>query len=188
MFRDLFKALMVLVVGTWVVGCHSGNQSSLVSTTNTTPKEASPHLNRPLPHLATLELWIGKATVKAEVARTPTELATGMMFRTNLPPGQGMLFVFPYPSKQEFWMKNTQVPLSLAYISPEGYILEIHRLKPMDETPVPSKGTNVQFALEVPQGWFEQNGIQPGMLISTPFGPLDQIDWRTLQPRQKDRP
>jgi uncharacterized membrane protein (UPF0127 family) len=69
-------------------------------------------------------------------------------------------------------MRNCFVPLSAAYISPEGVILEIINMKPHDETGIPSQSANVQFVLEVPQGWFARHNISPGAVIRTDKGSL----------------
>lgn len=112
--------------------------------------------------LATTELRIGRATVKAEVAATPLERQQGLMHRRELEEGRGMLFVFPEPRPLSFWMRDTLIPLSIAYIGSTGVIMEIHDLRPLDEIPVHSTFQNLQYALEVPQGWFQKNGIFPG--------------------------
>ena len=87
------------------------------------------------------------------------------MSRTNLSENEAMLFVFPGPRPVSFWMKDTPVPLSIAYMGSSGRILEIHDLKPFDETPVPSASASVDFALEVPRGWFSGHGILPGDMV-----------------------
>lgn len=76
-----------------------------------------------------------------------------------------MLFVMPEPAPASFWMKNTRLPLSIAYISPGGVILEIHDLEPFDETPVRSRFPNIAYALEMRRGWFSDNHIFPGARI-----------------------
>jgi uncharacterized membrane protein (UPF0127 family) len=100
--------------------------------------------------------------VTAEVADEPQERAMGLMFRKKLAPDRGMLFVMRAPEAAAFWMKNTTIPLSVAYINSSGTILEIHSLKPLDETPIPSVFANVAYALEMEQGWFSKNGILAG--------------------------
>jgi uncharacterized protein len=76
-----------------------------------------------------------------------------------------MLFVFDHPKSASFWMKNTKIPLSIAYIDSTGKILEIESMKPLDETIVPSASDQVAYALEVNQGWFSRHGIAPGAKI-----------------------
>lgn len=147
--------------------------------------EVRGHLSRALPRLATVRLWLGSQELTAEVARTEVEIRTGMMFRTNIVDGEGMLFVFARPIRAAFYMRNTTVPLSCAYIDPEGTILEIHDLKPLDETPVEARSDNVQFVLEVPQGWFDRNQIRPGAVVRTQYGALKELNWATLRPAKR---
>jgi uncharacterized protein len=95
-----------------------------------------------------------------------------MMFRTNMAPSEAMLFLLPVPQQASFYMRNTLIPLSCAYISSEGVILEIHDMKPKDERPILSGASNIQFVLEVNQGWFEKNRIGLGTLVRTDKGAL----------------
>jgi uncharacterized membrane protein (UPF0127 family) len=126
--------------------------------------------------LAAMELGIrrsdGKiAAVLAEIARTGTERETGLMFRESLADGEGMLFVFERDEMLSFWMKNTLIPLSIAYISYNGRILEIHDMKPRDLSPVRSS-RSARYALEVPRGWFERAGVKPGDILD--LSPLEK--------------
>jgi hypothetical protein len=132
------------------------------------PTEAQP----PLP---TIKLWLGPEELNAEVALTPLQQATGMMFRTNLAENAGMIFIRPEPEQASFWMTNCPLPLAAAYVDPEGAILEIHELKSNDPTPVLSATDNVQFVLEVNSHWFDRHHITPGTLISTEHGSLPQV-------------
>lgn len=116
----------------------------------------------PQPPLNTVPLVIGKATVRAEVADDPIERNIGLMARTSLAEGDGMLFVFPQPQPMNFWMRNTPLPLSIAYINGAGVIREIHDMEPLKDTPIRSMFRDLQYALEVPQGWFAKHGILPG--------------------------
>ena len=112
--------------------------------------------------LPAITISVGGKTVTAEVADEPQERVTGLMFRKNLASDSGMLFVMPEPEHAAFWMKNTTLPLSVAYINESGLILEIHDLRPLDEKPVPSAFSNIAYALEMEQGWFARNGILAG--------------------------
>jgi uncharacterized protein len=112
--------------------------------------------------LPAIRLEVSGKAVVAEVADEPMERATGLMFREDLARDSGMLFVMPAPEPAAFWMKNTRIPLSVAYISPSGTILEIHDLFPLDEKPVLSTFANIAYALEMEQGWFAKNRILPG--------------------------
>jgi len=131
-----------------------------------------PFLTNAQPRLQTMRLFVGSQELRTELALKPVEIYTGMMWRTNMAENEGMLFVFADASPRSFYMRNTLVPLSLAYIDPEGIIQEIHDLHPRNETPVPSKADNIQFVLEVPQGWFKRRNISPGTLVRTEFGEL----------------
>lgn len=119
----------------------------------------------PQPPLPTLQLRLGNATLTAEVADTPQRRTIGLMGRTELAANRGMLFVFPHPQPLSFWMRQTSLPLSIAYINAAGVIREIHDLHPFDETSVRSALPDLLYALETPQGWFRQNKIFPGTRI-----------------------
>jgi uncharacterized protein len=116
--------------------------------------------------LRVVQLKIADSSLFAEIADTPQTSANGLMYRDSLPEDHGMLFVFEKPKTVSFWMRNTKIPLSIAYIDSAGKILEIESLKPLDETPVASASGQVAFALEVNEGWFKRNGVSPGATIS----------------------
>jgi len=112
---------------------------------------------------------IGDARFRVEVARTPPERQAGLMYRQTLAPQHGMLFVFPEEAPRTFWMKNTPIPLSIAYISRDGIIQSIHQMTPYSEQPVPSR-LPAKYALEVNQGEFRELGISPGAQVILPGG------------------
>jgi uncharacterized membrane protein (UPF0127 family) len=119
--------------------------------------------------LETREFLITRAglepvTILAELARTGTQRSQGLMNRRSLQDGRGMLFVFEHDQILSFWMKNTLIPLSIAFIAADGRILEIRDMKPLDLTPV-SSSRSVRYALEAPQGWFDRAGIRIGDVI-----------------------
>jgi len=109
-------------------------------------------------------LKINEKNLTVEVADTFEKKLTGLMFRKELGKDEGMLFCFDKPQKPVFWMKNTYLPLSLAFIDANGIILQLEDLKPEDLTPVAAK-EKVLYALEVNKGWFEQNKIKTGDVI-----------------------
>jgi uncharacterized membrane protein (UPF0127 family) len=127
---------------------------------------------QPQPKLRTIKLWVGPREIVAEQASSPDQIQTGLMFRKEMGDNEGMLFIFPQPVQASFWMRNTLLPLSCAYIDPAGVILETHDMKPLDETPIRASSDQVQFVLEMNQGWFERNQIRPGMTIRTDRGTL----------------
>ncbi len=116
----------------------------------------------PQPTLPTTELRIGTKKITAEIADEHHERSAGLMFRKSLATDSGMLFVMDVSGPVGFWMKNTEVPLTIAYIDPAGVIKELHDLQPQNEKPVPSRFPNIAYALEMPQGWFSKNNIWPG--------------------------
>ena len=121
-----------------------------------------PAQSGPQPTLPAIELRIGTKKITAEVADEDHERAAGLMFRKSLASDSGMLFVMDDSGPVGFWMKNTEVPLTIAYIDPAGVIKELHDLQPRNEKPVPSRFPNIAYALEMPQGWFTKNNIWPG--------------------------
>lgn len=127
------------------------------------------------PKLPTMSLFIGAKELQTEVARTSIQLQTGMMFRKSIGENEAMLFVFPAPHRAAFWMRNTTLPLSCAYMDGEGVILELHDLKPLDETSVQAGTDQVRFVLETAQGWFGRNNITTGMVVRPQGGSLTDV-------------
>jgi len=136
--------------------------------------DSAPKASLAQPRLPTMKLWLGAHEIVAELAVRPRERQMGMMHRTNMGTMEGMLFVFEYPSQQGFWMKNTILPLDAAYIDPEGIIQEIHPLEPLNENPVDSQSANIQYVLEMNQGWFSNHNVRVGMEVRTEKGTLRQ--------------
>ena len=106
----------------------------------------------------------GPARLTAEVAATRQERTAGLMHRRKLPDGRGMIFVFDRDRQLSFYMRNTLIPLSIAYIAADGRIAEIRDMHPLDLTPVVS-ARSVRYALEVPQGWFARENVRVGDLV-----------------------
>ncbi len=115
--------------------------------------------------LPTVELTIKGHRLVAEVAANDSTRMTGLMNRFSLQPDRGMLFVFGAAQPQAFWMKNTYVPLSIAFIGSDGTILNIEDMAPLTETTHPSRGPAL-YALEMKKGWFDQRGIRSGDSVS----------------------
>lgn len=108
------------------------------------------------------ELTINDKTISVELAVTMEQQARGLMFRKSLPENHGMLFFFEQPKQASFWMKNTLIPLSIAFIDQQGTILEIYPLEPLDTSAVVSRSYRVKYALEMNRNWFNRNQIQAG--------------------------
>ncbi len=126
------------------------------------------------PRLQTLKLWLGVNEIQAEIAMTRQEIATGMMFRTNVVESEGMLFVFGSPMRASFWMHNVPIPLTCAYIAANGEILEIREMKANDDSPIEAAVDTVQYVLEMKQGWFERNKVTIGTTVRTERGSFHQ--------------
>lgn len=108
-----------------------------------------------------------EVSVLAEIARTEEERSFGYMEREHIPQGTGMFFIFDRDQILSFWMKNTPTPLSIAYIDSKGVIRDIFDMKPFSLTSIVST-KSVRYALEVPQGWFSEQGIVVGDIIKLP--------------------
>lgn len=108
---------------------------------------------------------VGPHPVAAEVAATPDQRTIGLMYRFSLPADHGMLFVFPEPQPLSFWMRNTYIPLSIAYIDVEGRILNVVEMAPRSDATHPSRGEAL-YALEMRKGWFADKGVGPGTRVS----------------------
>ncbi len=121
---------------------------------------------KPLP---TAILTCGQVSIEAELATTDAQREAGLMFRKSLPAGKGMLFVFESDQILNFWMRNTTLPLSIAYISSDGTIRDILDLEPLSEAGI-SSSRSVRYALEVPRGWFSSVGIKVGDRLVLPPG------------------
>lgn len=138
---------------------------------------------RPQTDLPRIKLYLGAKELNTELALTTAAIQKGVMWRTNIAETDAMLFVFAYPHQTAFWMKNVPINIDAAYIDPEGAILEIHRLERQNTNPVPAKASNVQFVLETAEGWFQRNGIGPGVVIRTDRGSLRETFFRQATPR-----
>jgi uncharacterized membrane protein (UPF0127 family) len=122
-----------------------------------------PQLN--LPRVA---LSAGMHQIDAQVARSPEHRATGLMHRKEMPQHEGMLFVFEFPSQQCFWMKNTLLPLSIAFLADDGTIVNIAEMAPQTLDSHCSEKP-VRYALEMNKGWFAKKGIKPGAKLAGPI-------------------
>lgn len=117
--------------------------------------------------LPTVQLHASLHNIRAEVARTPEQRATGLMHRTALGASEGMLFVFERPGVQCFWMKNTLLPLSIAYLEDDGTIVNIAEMQPRSLDSHCS-ARPVRLALEMNAGWFAKRGVKAGSRLGGP--------------------
>lgn len=108
---------------------------------------------------------IGARTVDFQLAVTDAEMSRGLMNRKDLGPDQGMLFVYERPQQMSFWMRNTPTPLHIGFFTSDGVLREVYPLYPFDERAVASRREDLQYALEMRQGWFEKSGVKPGDVL-----------------------
>jgi len=111
--------------------------------------------------LPAIRLSAGMHNISAEVAQTPEQREIGLMHRKSMPATDGMLFVFEQPAVQCFWMRNTLLPLSIAFLADDGTVVNLDDMKPMTETSHCSQKP-VRYVLEMNQGWFGKKGVKAG--------------------------
>lgn len=162
--KQFFFILMVTLafLGT---GCSKKTETTL-------PPEA-------LGPLETVTFNLGNVVVEIEIAFTPQEQMQGLMFRESMPENHGMLFVYRQPRFLDFWMKNTWIPLDIAFIREDGIIGNIEAMKPQQGKMVPEERYHSRYkslyALEMNQGWFAKQGIRAGDKIEFPREEIERI-------------
>ena len=114
--------------------------------------------------LPRIKLSAGVHLIDTQVAATPDQRSTGLMFRRDMPQSEGMLFVFEQASVQCFWMKNTLLPLTAAFVADDGRIVNMADMKPQS-TDSHCSTLPVRYVLEMNQGWFGRKGIKSGMKL-----------------------
>ena len=180
------KAASFFLIAALLAGCNGCNKTNPPTAGGGSAQPPPPtgvhpvggYLLHAQPKLPTIKVWVGAEELETEIARTRVQIATGMMYRTNMPENTAMIFVFDYPEPKNFYMRNCVVPLSAGYIEPNGTLAEIVKLDPGNEVGVPSKSSNLQFVLEVPQGWFERHNIKTGAVVRTEKGSLQETFFR----------
>ena len=144
------KSLTIRLLCLWVV------------LTGTSWAQDSPQLQLPR-----VTLSAGMHLINAQVAATPQQRAVGLMFRKEMPLNEGMLFVFEQASEQCFWMKNTLLPLTAAFVADDGTIINLADMQPQSLASHCSSKP-VRFVLEMNQGWFDKRGLKAGSRLSGP--------------------
>ncbi|HNQ01419.1 MAG: DUF192 domain-containing protein [Syntrophobacterales bacterium] len=108
------------------------------------------------------KILVGKTALWVEVADTLEKQERGLMFRRSLPENEGMLFVYREPIELSFWMRNTLIPLDIAFVGADGVILNIHQAHPLDESVLYRSAGAAKYVIETNRGWFARHGIGPG--------------------------
>jgi uncharacterized membrane protein (UPF0127 family) len=164
----LGKFIALLLAATFWAGCQKfADVTPPSSADDLLPKHAQPKLQ-------TMKIYLGAEILDTEMALTDEQIHTGMMFRTNIQETDAMLFVLPEPQRASFWMKNCPESISAAYITPDGTIQEIHHLEKNDTNGVVAARDDIQFVLETKDGWFTRHNINPGTVIRTEKGSLQE--------------
>ena len=123
----------------------------------------------PQSNLPRIKLQAGMYQIDTQVAQTPDQRSVGLMFRKDMPQHEGMLFVFEQAATQCFWMKNTLLPLTAAFVADDGTIVNLVDMKPQS-TDSHCSSKPVRFVLEMHQGWFAKKGFKAGSrLVGVPF-------------------
>ncbi|MBS0426885.1 MAG: DUF192 domain-containing protein [Proteobacteria bacterium] len=123
---------------------------------------------QPQMDLERVRISAGMYQIDAQVAATPEQRQIGLMFRKEMPQSEGMVFVFEQPSPQCFWMKNTLIPLSAAFVADDGRIVNIEDMKPQT-TDNHCSSEPVRYVLEMNQGWFAKKNIKKGFKLGGPL-------------------
>jgi uncharacterized membrane protein (UPF0127 family) len=124
------------------------------------PSQGQPQLNLPR-----IPISAGMYLIDAQVAQTPEQRQIGLMHRREMPVTEGMLFVFEQPATQCFWMKNTLLPLTAAFVADDGRVVNLADMKPQT-TDSHCSAEPVRFVLEMNQGWFAKRGVKAGSRLS----------------------
>jgi uncharacterized protein len=124
-----------------------------------------------------LKMPDGRESFAVEVADEPAERSKGLMFRTDLPPASGMLFVYESPRHANFWMKNTLIPLDMVFADTTGTVTRVHANAVPGDLSQIDGGEGVRFVLEINGGLAEKLGIAPGAVFRHPAIPSDQAAW-----------
>lgn len=157
----LLALASVLLLSLAACGAETGDGTPARSPSQGTESPEGAAASSPSPQRGWAWVIFNGDTVHAEVADTPAARERGLMFRTDLGENEGMLFVFPNSQIRSFWMRNTYIPLDIAYMDPDFVIVDIKQMEPEDETLIDS-ARPAMFALETRQGWFERRGISVG--------------------------
>ncbi len=150
----MLKPISLPLLALALLLCHCSHQEA--DSQMPSPKNSTP---------STPVIRLGHTALKVEIVQNDEERMRGLMYREQLPEDEGMLFVFEEARIQSFWMRNTFIPLDIAFIDAGGKIIDIQRMEPLDETKSYLSPAPVPYVLEVNAGWFERNAIKVGEMV-----------------------
>ena len=169
---------ILLAVAALVAGCGKTPPSPAAGANETNAQPAHAYPTHAQPKLPTMKIYLGAEALDAELALTPMEEETGMMFRTNIQETDAMLFDLQTPQRADFWMKYCPESISAAYMTPDGIIQEIHHLEKNDTNGVVAARDDIRFVLETKDGWFARHNVNVGTLVVSDKGPLAAVLYR----------
>lgn len=159
--RTTASALLALFAGLTVLACGAADGEVASDAGQDSGMMAE---SDPAPAGDLVPIRVAGIEILVEIADEDEERSRGLMHRESLPENQGMLFVYTEERTLSFWMRNTLIPLDIAYIDREGRIVDVQQMEPQDPTTYPSAAP-AMYALEMNQGWFEKNGVGVGHRI-----------------------
>lgn len=163
--RHVRRLLLVpLLAAASGCGPAEGGEGGRTDGARPTAQESSTALPRPGADggiLRTVEVRVGGVPITVEIADTPALRERGLMYRDSLPPNHGMLFVYPGEEIRSFWMRNTRIPLDIAFLDRNGTIVNVERMEAQTDENTLS-GAPAMYALEMAAGWFEENDVGAG--------------------------
>jgi uncharacterized membrane protein (UPF0127 family) len=157
-YRGIFSIVILLITSCYMCGGSSDR---------TNPKQSVPSEAQEEERVSGLSsdlvsIRVGGISAQVETAKDPNKRERGLMFREHLPENQGMLFVFPNEQILSFWMRNTLIPLDIAFIDHGGIIVSVQHMQPLDDENYHVSPKPVQYALEMNLGWFARNRVRVG--------------------------
>ena len=157
-YRGIFSIVFLLITSCYMCGGSSDRTNPKKSVSSETQEEEK--VSAYSPDLVSIR--VGGVLVQVEMAKDPKKRERGLMFREHLPENQGMLFIYPNEHILSFWMRNTLIPLDIAFIDHRGIIVSIQHMQPLDDENYYASPKPVQYALEMNLGWFARNRVQVG--------------------------
>ncbi|MFQ5750752.1 MAG: DUF192 domain-containing protein [bacterium] len=151
---------LAILIAFILLGCRNGNHEQSSSQNSQTVSEDKQPKNNKL-HT----IHIDSVPLDVEIAQDEETLMSGLMYREELPENQGMLFVFQNQRILSFWMRNTFIPLDIAFINRDGMVVDIQQMAPLDETKQYISSAPALYALEVNAGWFEEHRLKIGSRV-----------------------
>ncbi|WP_309382285.1 DUF192 domain-containing protein [Cerasicoccus frondis] len=150
-----FQMLIIALLLLNLVGCNQEEAAANAAPSSTA--HAKPDSYFPL--------TLGNEKIRVQLAILPSEQAEGLMYRQKLAENDGMLFIFPSAGQRSFWMKNVDIPLDVGYIRTDGVLREVYPMYPHVEKGVKSDSDEIQYVLEMNQGWYKNHKVYPGVQL-----------------------